>query len=173
MAKWKKGAKAGTFVPAKAKAKVVKGAKVSKARLEAAVKAARAEQGHLPGLAPKRDGQIHAAALGYHEARKAAKNAGHLVKDKWAKLIEILRGKKVNKYRYDDVEVTLSSLDKLTVKIGAEEEDDEDGAEELAPHPQAAIPPEKFDDNLDPTEEEAAADEQEEVEEKEETPAQA
>lgn len=111
--------------------------------------AAKPRQSYLPGLKPHKDMAIHAAAEKYKEAMEATGNARKREKDFKAALVEKMRAKKLDVYRYGNVSVSLSTNDIVKVRDVDENEEVDEGVPEAAPYPAAELNPDNLNDNLE------------------------
>lgn len=85
---------------------------------------AKPEQGHLDGMTPERDEQLHSLATSYAESRDERMAAGLEESAKKNQLIGAMRAKKMEHYHDDTVTIDLKTKDDIKVKVAAAPSDD-------------------------------------------------
>lgn len=85
------------------------------------------QQKHLPGMAPKKDNDIHPVALEYVQARDTRMEYGRSEVELRERLIALLEKKGVSGYEYDDISVvTAKKKVKVKVKKAGKEGNDQE-----------------------------------------------
>ncbi len=74
-------------------------------------------QGHLDGMKPERDDQLHALATTYAGLRDTRMATGVEEVQKKGELIGAMRAKKLDHYQDDEVTVDLRTKDEVKVKL--------------------------------------------------------